>query len=361
MINEYPGRTALVMRFSALGDIAMSIPALYDACRSCPGTRFVYLTRKHPACLFINAPANLTVVGVDLRRYKGFGGMWRLFSEIRGEYGIDTVVDLHDVLRTKTLRWLFRLAGARVAHIRKGRAEKRRLTRRRDKILLQLEPTAERYADTFRRAHICARRGFRSVFGDGKGPEAAFSHAAAPKTPHERWIAIAPFAKHPGKIYPPEMMRKVTDALASEPDTRIFLFGAGEKEKAVLSEWASGKGNVVNMAEADIGLPSELALLSHCDVMVSMDSANMHLASLVGLKTVSVWGATHPFAGFMGFGQSADRAVQLDMICRPCSVFGDKPCFRGDYNCLHGIPPSLILSHIGKALGRQPDPSRQDS
>ena len=156
MINEYPGRTALVMRFSALGDIAMSIPALYDACRSCPGTRFVYLTRKHPACLFINAPANLTVVGVDLRRYKGFGGMWRLFSEIRGEYGIDTVVDLHDVLRTKTLRWLFRLAGARVAHIRKGRAEKRRLTRRRDKILLQLEPTAERYADTFRRAHICA-------------------------------------------------------------------------------------------------------------------------------------------------------------------------------------------------------------
>lgn len=105
MINEDPGRTALVMRFSALGDIAMSIPALYDACRSCPGTRFVYLTRKHPACLFINAPANLTVVGVDLRRYKGFGGIWRLFSEIRGEYGIDTVVDLHDVLRTKTLRW----------------------------------------------------------------------------------------------------------------------------------------------------------------------------------------------------------------------------------------------------------------
>lgn len=102
----------------------------------------------------------------------------------------------------------------------------------------------------------------------------------------------------------------------------------------------------MNMARAGIGIRAELALLSHCNVMLSMDSANMHLASLVGLRTVSVWGATHPYAGFMGWNQQMHDAVQLDMVCRPCSVFGNKPCARGDYHCLNGIPPSLIIEKI---------------
>lgn len=345
------GRAVLVMRFSALGDVAMSVPATYDVCRAYPDVRFVFLTRPHPARLFINAPANLTVRGVDLDRYKGLAGLRRLFAETRREYGIDTVVDLHDVLRTRMLRAMFRLAGARVAVIRKGRAEKRRLTRRRDKVVLQLEPTAERYADTFRRARLYGNRAFRSLFAGGKGPVAPFARIAPEKREGEKWIAVAPFAKHPGKVYPPGLMRQAVETLAAMPSVRIFLFGAGSEESTVLAGWAQGKDNVANMAAENIGLPSELALLSHCDVMVSMDSANMHLASLVGLRTVSVWGATHPFAGFMGFGQSADDAVQLDMICRPCSVFGNRPCFRGDYNCLRGIPPSLVVRHVEEALG----------
>jgi ADP-heptose:LPS heptosyltransferase len=82
-----------------------------------------------------------------------------------------------------------------------------------------------------------------------------------------------------------------------------------------------------------------------------MDSANMHLASLFGVPVVSVWGATHLFAGFMGYGQSADNAVQIDALtCRPCSVFGNKPCFRGDHACMEWIKPEQISEKVNRIL-----------
>lgn len=101
------------------------------------------------------------------------------------------------------------------------------------------------------------------------------------------------------------------------------------------------------------GLLKELSLLSHCDVMVSMDSANMHMASLVGLKVVSVWGATHPYCGFMGWRQDEENAVQLNMSCRPCSVFGNKPCRGNDYYCMKGIPPEMIVNCVKKILDKE--------
>ena len=98
------------------------------------------------------------------------------------------------------------------------------------------------------------------------------------------------------------------------------------------------------------GLREELILMSNLDVMVSMDSANMHLASLVGTTVVSVWGATHPYAGFMGWNQKEENAVQVTLPCRPCSIFGNKPCRRGDYACLRQIEPSDIIQKIENNL-----------
>ena len=90
--------------------------------------------------------------------------------------------------------------------------------------------------------------------------------------------------------------------------------------------------------------------MSHLEVMLSMDSANMHLASLTGIPVVSVWGATHPLAGFMGWNQSKDNAIQVDLDCRPCSIFGQKPCKRGDYACLNQIKPETIVEKINTLL-----------
>lgn len=224
---------------------------------------------------------------------------------------------------------------------------KKELTRRNNKVLVQLTPTPQRYEDAFRRAGVALANDFKSLYGAGKGDPAEFSRVSPPKRPGETWLAVAPFAKHKGKIYPAELLEKVIAHFAAKPDHKIFVFGFGKEEASLIDEWTiKYPGPVINMAAASLGIGPELSLLSHCDTMLSMDSANMHLASLVGLRTVSVWGATHPYTGFLGWQQKTSDVVQLDMTCRPCSVFGDRPCFRGDYHCLYGITPQMIIQKI---------------
>lgn len=341
-------KNVLVARFSALGDIAMAIPVVYNACAANPDMQFYFLTRKHPATLFINPPENLTVVPVNTDDYKGVGGMFRLAGELRGKFGVDLFLDLHDVLRTRILGLALWLRGVKVKRIRKGRGEKRALTRHKNKVLVQLTPTLQRYRSVFDRAMIPNTEDFKSLFGDGKGSAKAFASVTDPKKDGEKWLAVAPFARHAGKIYPLDLMSKVIDHYADKPEWKIFILGFGPKETEQIDMLAGSRKNVVNMARAALGIGAELSLLSHCDVMLSMDSANMHMASLVGLRAVTVWGATHPYTGFMGWNQDLGDVAQIDMTCRPCSVFGNKPCKRGDYHCLKGIPPSLIVSKIGE-------------
>ena len=110
---------------------------------------------------------------------------------------------------------------------------------------------------------------------------------------------------------------------------------------------------MTSLAEARHGFAVELALLSHLDTMVSMDSANMHLASITGVPVVSIWGATHPYAGFQGWGQEPSNFIQADMDCRPCSVYGNKPCLRGDYACLTRISPDTVAEKIESIIEKR--------
>ena len=166
------------------------------------------------------------------------------------------------------------------------------------------------------------------------------------------WIGIAPFAAHVGKMYPREKMEKVINKITlSHPTWRIFLFGGGKDEVDVLNSWAEKYPQCVCVANVLHGLEEELILMSHLDTMVSMDSANMHLASLVGTRVVSIWGATHPYCGFMGWNQQEDDAVQITTLsCRPCSVFGNKPCYRGDFACMNNILPEEIVQRVESGI-----------
>lgn len=350
MARKTEKRNVLITRFSALGDVAMTIPVIYGACAANPATHFVVLTRPLPAKIFLDPPHNLTIEAVDLNGYPGIGGMRRLLNEMRERHGIDTVVDLHDVLRTKIIRILASISGLPTAHVDKGRQARKALTRRKAKTVIPLKPMPQRYRDTFDRLHIDVADSFRSLFPSGKGNPELFSSVAPVKPAGETWLAVAPFAAHAGKIYPLRLMDKIVGHYASKPGFRIFIFGAGEKEKREIRELAKGRPNVFSMAEHNIGIAGELSLMSHCDTMIAMDSANMHLASLVGLRTVSIWGATHPYTGFYGFHQDPADAVQLDMVCRPCSIFGNKPCRRNDLHCLNGISPQLIIARINAKL-----------
>lgn len=338
----------LVARFSALGDVAMSVPVVYSACHANPDCEFFFLTKIHAASLFVNTPANLTVVGIDTSAYEGIPGIRRLASELKAKHGIEAFADLHDVLRTKLLRFFLGLSGIRCRHIHKGRRGKKALTRARRKLFLPLTSTRMRYREVFHALGLSYSDSFDGIFAGSPPSQDDFSEASSPKKPGETWIAIAPFAGHPGKIYPPELMERVIESLSKRQGYRIFLFGAGQKETNMIGRWAMKYDNIVNMGALSTGIPAELALMYWCDAMISMDSANMHLASLAGTRVVSVWGATHPYCGFLGWRQKKEDSVQLDMVCRPCSVFGDKPCRFGDCHCMHGIPPKMILDTLDR-------------
>lgn len=343
--------TAVAVRFSALGDVAMTLPVLYSAAIQNPETRFIFLTRPLFKKFAINPPENLEIVGVDLdEKYKGVAGMFRLAKKITREYKADVLIDLHDVLRTKMLRTWVALAGTKVRVIDKGRTDKKNLTKAENKKFCQLKPMVRRYAETIESAGIEVGNNFRSVFDYVPADLSVFSSVTEPPKKNEIWIGIAPFAKHKGKIYPPEQMEMVIRKLLTNSAVRIFLFGGGPDETPVLTAWQERYPAVTSLADKKLGFAKELALMSCLKVMISMDSGNMHLASLAGVPVVSIWGATHPYAGFMGYGQKNENAVQVEMECRPCSVFGDKKCRFGNYKCMEQITPERIFEQVSKII-----------
>ena len=328
----------LIIRFSALGDIAMTVPVVHDLATQYPDLGITMLSREMARPLFERLPDNVHFYAADLKgRHKGLIGLCRLWRDaLMSDF--DYIADFHDVLRTHWLRAEGCLRRKKVAKIDKGRKSKKALTRQKNKVFNQQATSFERYAK------VLEQLGFPTNPQFVKLDYSSFCEMQ--KGPSETWIGIAPFAKHPAKVYSMEKMEEVIKALSQRSNTEIFLFGGGEEEKRQIAELCSKYPNV-KAAQSQHGLKGELALMGQLDVMISMDSANMHLASLVGTRVVSIWGGTHPYAGFLGWNQQPNDCIQLDMTCRPCSVYGNKPCLRGDYACMNGIAPSQILEKLG--------------
>jgi ADP-heptose:LPS heptosyltransferase len=345
-------KNVLITRFSAIGDVAMTVPVIYSACRCYPDVRFVLLTRPTMTGIFVNAPDNLVLVGADVKeKYAGMKGLRQLANEVCRDYDIDIMVDLHAVLRTYVIGLCCRLRGVKVYRLNKGRARRRALTRKSNKVMLPLVSQRARYREVFFKAGLPLTERFNGLFeGHATAPAAMFSAITAPRPRGERWVGIAPFAAHGGKIYPTQQMEQVVEMLSRHDDIRLFLFGGGKQECEVLDKWAATYPHVTSLAGKRYGFTAELSLFNHLDAVLTMDSGNMHLASIAGTHTVSVWGATHPYCGFKGWRQSDNDTVQLPLTCRPCSVFGNKPCYRGDYLCLTGIRPEVIYNKVMEKL-----------
>ncbi|WP_321333855.1 glycosyltransferase family 9 protein [uncultured Bacteroides sp.] len=335
----------LVIRFSAIGDVAMTVPVIHSWATQYPRHQIVFLSRPSLAPLFSNLPDNVSFFNADLKgRHSGWKGLYVLFKELKALH-FDAVLDLHNVLRTKYLSLLFRFIGTPVYVLHKGRWGKRKLIRRRNKKLVSQKNSFQRYADVFTKAGFPVLLNFSSIYGHEKGDFSIIQSVTGEKG-NAKWIGIAPFAKHKGKIYPLELQEQVVAHFAQDDRVKVFLFGGGKEEEDCFKTWTDKYPTVTSLI-GKLTMDTELALMSHLDVMLSMDSANMHLASLVNIPVVSIWGATHPYAGFMGWKQLPTNTIQItDLYCRPCSVFGQTPCYRGDYACLYGIMPVRVIEKI---------------
>ncbi len=330
-------RHLLVMRNSAMGDVAMLPHALRALRAAYPKLRITVATQAMFKPFF--AGLNVEFLVVDTKQaHHSLAGMWHLAAEAR-KLGIDAVADVHDVLRSQAFRLSMRLHGIRVAHIRKGRAEKKQFIRCGGRNAAPLRHTVSRYCDVFRQL------GFR--FDD----PAPVAWASRPNPMGEKkgiWVGFAPFSAQAGKTYPEDLARETVAQLASRYD-RVFIHSGGGKEAEFAQEMEHTYPNVTALW-GRVRFAGEMDLLANLDCVVSMDSLVMHMAALVGTPTVSVWGATHPALGFLGWGTDLQLILQADMECRPCSVFGAKPCKYGDYRCLRAITPQMIAERVATAI-----------
>ena len=355
----------LVIRFSALGDVAMMVPIVWALARQYPNVRITVLSRPVARPLFDDIAPNVNFMAADIKHeYRGVKGLNALYRRLTAKQ-FTHIADLHSVLRSEYLRLRFNLGRYRVEHIDKHRPMRRKLTAPETKKVLTPMPTSfQNYLDVFQQLGFpvdTTRHHFHSIFdpispeqpadNNGRGNLNLLPKEIGPKRSWEQWIGIAPFAAHKGKIYPIEKTEQVIATLIEQhPKARIFLFGRGTDEEKTFPLWTCRWPNCVSVCQHLESMYQELILMSHLDVMLSMDSANQHLASLTATPVVSIWGATHPYAGFMGWNQDPRNAIQADLPCRPCSIFGKKPCQRGDYACLYAISPQTVIERINSIL-----------
>lgn len=331
----------LVVRLSALGDVAMTVPVITSLKDQYPNVDITVLSKPWVRPIFDKIGVNF--IGADIRKGKaGIIDFTKLFLDLRKAEKWHSVIDLHDVIFSKILRKLFRLTGTPVYIINKGRKEKKMLTEYPKTDFRQLTTTIERYSNTFAKAGFPVHVKFETIFPTKEELPSLVSDITGQR--NGKWIGIAPFAQHQGKIYPPEKMEQVVSYFSHKEGHKVLLFGGGAYEKSKLEEWEKRYPNTISLA-GKIKLGQELLVMDNLDVMVSMDSANMHLASICATPVVSIWGATHPYAGFYGWNQPYENIIQHEMDCRPCSVYGNKECMWGDYRCMN-IDPMLIVDKI---------------
>jgi len=306
-----------------MGDVAMTVPVVRAFVEQNTNTKITVVSRPFFKPFFDGIP-NVEFFAVDVKeRHKGFFGLLKLYSDLK-KLNIDAVADLHNVLRSQIIRTLFLLSGKKVAATDKGRAEKKALTRAENKVFQPIKTMVERHVETFKKL------GFSIDLSSPKFPEKAILSneilSISGKKDNFKWIGIAPFAQYESKVYPLDLMQKVIDLVAENTQYKIFLFGGGKEEIDKLNALSKQRGNIVVVA-GKLKFNEELQLISNLDVMLSMDSGNAHIAAMLGVKVITLWGATHPFAGFAPFHQPLENCLISDREkypLLPTSVYGNK-------------------------------------
>lgn len=330
-----------------MGDVAMTVPLLRALLAKYPQVRVTVLSRAFFKPFFDDID-RVEFIAADVNgRHKGIFGLLRLFRELK-VLKIDAVADLHNVLRSKIVTKLFAFTGKPTATTDKARNEKKALTRPENKVFKQLTPIIQRHVQTFERLGYSIDL-LVPMFPEKQPLAEQVLLVTGEK--QNQWIGIAPFAQHQGKVYPLDLMQQVIDSLAENKEYTLFLFGGGQKETEQLQQLANGKSNVIVTA-GKLKLNNELNLISYLDLMLSMDSGNAHIAAMLGVKVITLWGATHPYAGFAPFNQPGDYTITADRDrypLLPTSIYGNK-IVEGYEDAMRTITPAMIVSKIDEVL-----------
>lgn len=249
----------------------------------------------------------LKFIGIDFNsKEKKIFQIAKKVRVVSGNINFNGVYDLHDVIRSKILCLLLSSKTDVTRVFEKQRSLKNKIISK--KIRLQkLKTSSERYLH-------CLKKDFDKL--DFSNISKSLNAGATKKN----IIGIAPFSAHKSKIWPLSNYQKIINHFKNFQFV-IFAFGSQEQED---SKTYFLKNSNCSVIDGDINLNEQMELINDFKVFISMDSANMHLASLTSTKVVSIWGPTHPFLGFRPLFNE-EFIVQLsneEYTERPISIFG---------------------------------------
>lgn len=342
--NRVRPKHILVMRLSAIGDVAMTVPLVLGLRQQYPSLKITMVSRPFLAPLFTAIP-EIQFYPIDLdKNHKGIKGLYKLYKEL-SLFNIDAFADLHNVLRSKVLGFYFKLSGTPVISLKKGRAERKKLVSLKPKTIFPIKPVIERNADVLEKLNLPISLSRVKLL-----PRLELSPEIKHITGEKKctWLGIAPFAAYKTKMYPLDLMEQVIQILLDE-NVSIFLFGGGDKEVQALEKLAFERDKCINIA-GRINFAQELNIISNLDIMLSMDSGNGHLAAIYGVPVVTLWGNTHPYAGFKPFRQPEENSLGPDLSkypLIPTSIYGKK-IVNGYENCMSSIAPEEVVRKLMK-------------
>jgi len=341
-------RHILVIRLSAIGDVAMLVPVLQTFVETYPNVKITVLSRAFVKPFFKSIP-NVSFFAADVNgTHKGIRGIYKLYKTL-SDFHFGAIADMHNVIRTKLLRAYFRYTNVKMVKIDKGREAKKALTSPDNKVFKQLKRTHQRYADVFEKLGYPINL-FKHKFPKRAEPSEkvlAFLNANNIDLKYDKLVGVAPFAHYESKSYPLDLMTEVIKELSQKPSIKILFFGGGKKEFKLTKAIANKYKNVTNVI-GKIPFKEELNLIAQLKLMVSMDSANSHIAAMLNVKTITLWGATHPYTGFMPFRHNLNTCLIPDLEKYPklpSSIYGNK-VVEGYEDCMRTILPNTVIEKV---------------
>lgn len=342
------------MRLSAMGDVAMLLPILYAVARANPEHEFTLLTQPFFSNLLLSPPDNVEAMVIDPKgEEKSFWGLSRYAERLVAER-FDICLDLHDVLRTKFFRFILSISGVKIWRIHKPRqARKRLLSQSTPRDLSPITSMLALYREVFCKAGLEAPKSILPIELNEEALNTMLRESYPALWEDKCIVGLAPFASTESKTYDLAFSEKLAHLLL-EHGLQVYLLGGRGHEAEILEQWVEKDSRLISLA-GKLDLSEELFIISKLNLMISMDSANMHLASMLGCPVLSIWCATHPSAGFLGWGQELSMCIQgEDLSCRPCSIFGRvKHCSQGDMPCRRSVNPEHIFSKVLEYISRK--------
>lgn len=330
-------RSILVIRFSSLGDIILTEPIVRALRDNYGEAEILFLTKARYAEL----PAMFAAVD-ETHTLDEDGNLSALTKRLK-ELDVDLIVDLHNNPRSAYVRSKLGIPAVR------SQKEwfKRVLTVRWKRLGVQPKHQIERCAEAVKKLGITV--------------EVAPPRIVVPHTAREWWAeqkpnnqqlsdyyVLAAGASYETKRAPDELLEGIHRELHSVFGYPVVFVG-GAAEQKFLESLARKLNPPPAGVFANLSFSNVAAILQDSRFVISNDSGLAHLAAAVEAPVVALFGPTHPILGFRPLG-TRSHAYTVNEYCSPCSLHGNRPCYRQERFCFTRMQPNDIAQVVAKLL-----------